>query len=157
MFNHPNQTNSMWMFTKHGFFSIVLSSANPKNVAIRARAVKDLEALREAFPQILDEEIILTPDRDYYARILIATTDLPELMAQLGEDIDYPDFKSELKRSHTQDDKLPLLNELWRTMNDYQHQQHPGKGLYNSFKRKPAAPAPKKGRGKKVQPEEDNY
>lgn len=138
----------MWMFTKYGFFSIVLDSQNLSLAAIRGRAVKDLEALKKAFPALLqDAEIKLTPERDYYCRLTIDRTQLPELYAAMAEAIDYPDFKTELKRTHAQDDKLPLLNNLWGTMNRYQDQVHPGMGLYNGY-RGPAGGKPKRNRRK---------
>jgi hypothetical protein len=125
----------MWIFTKHGFFSIVLDAADHSQASIRGRAIKDLEALQQAFPDLLGGYLVrLTPERDYYCRLTIPRAELPLLYAALAEAIDYPDFKTELKRTHAQDDKLPLLNNLWGTMNRYQNQVHPGMGLYNGYR-----------------------
>lgn len=125
----------MWTFTKYGFFSIVLDARDHSKVAYRARAVKDLEALQAAFPaQLAGSEIILTPNRDYYARVIISAAQHQALALAMAVALDYSDFKTHLKTTHCQDDKLDILNKLWGTMNDYQHQTHPYMGAYTPHK-----------------------
>jgi hypothetical protein len=86
----------VWIFTKHGFFSIVRaepSADGTELVMVRARVRTDLERLA-AHSNIELGPIRQWPDRDYPYRVVIARADWASVLVDLAMDIDYPNFKS---------------------------------------------------------------
>lgn len=97
----------MWLFTTHGFFSIVCLNNRPMDgsplkgkltvdksqVAIRARVRKHLENLMEAFGTLQFAEILDTPNRDYACRIVVPTGVWASVALALASGIDYHNFK----------------------------------------------------------------
>jgi hypothetical protein len=98
----------MWLFTKHGFFSAVCARQDdgshgqpvaPDRVMVRARARAHLEALQARFPPLLGGcEVPESPDADYRFRIIVEKRVWGEVLAALGEELDYGAFKSEIAR-----------------------------------------------------------
>jgi hypothetical protein len=62
----------MWLFAKHGFFSIVEHRADPRNLLVRARVKGDIE---HYFP---DAKVTQTDDADYLYRA--AETNVPDFV-----------------------------------------------------------------------------
>lgn len=78
----------MWICSKRGFFSIVQNMHAPGEFLVRARDIEHLRALEPDVP------ILTTADRDYPYRITVCRGRLLELMATLGGEVDYSNFKS---------------------------------------------------------------
>jgi hypothetical protein len=82
----------MWLITTTGFYSIV-KKPGEKNLTIRSRVKKDLEALRDKYLQNLGE-IVRTDSADYRYRARISHAELAAAAAQMVLDIDYDNFKN---------------------------------------------------------------
>lgn len=80
----------MWIFTNKGFISAVKSDEQPDTMLIRARVKDHLEAI------LPDDNIIITPENDYRYRCIISKARFVDLVAQLAQDVDYPNFKNTL-------------------------------------------------------------
>ena len=84
----------MWIFTTHGFFSVVQHNQNPNMLIVRSRRRKHLDALKARYPRMLRRsKIVATPDADYPFRILVARNMWLRVAWELTWDIDYPNFK----------------------------------------------------------------
>ena len=98
----------MWIFTRHGFFSAVCARqgdgayhqpVDPDRIMVRARVRAHLEALRERFAELLGNcEILEDAGTDYAFRIFVGKVVWSEVLAGLGEELDYDNFKSEVAR-----------------------------------------------------------
>lgn len=117
----------MWLFTKHGFFSATRSRTDASKIQVRARAKKDIQALRKV---LIDGDLIPkarkvleTPGADYRWRLILTPQEWAIAMALLGEEIDYPNFKDAIHDIPEQADKLDILHRLWSMMYEYQAQQ----------------------------------
>jgi len=88
----------MWLFTKQGFYSVVLAADGdgqpPDTLAVRARRRQDLEALRRLAPAL--GQIVSLRHRDYPFRCFIQREHFSRLLANLGGKIDYENFKEEI-------------------------------------------------------------
>lgn len=89
----------MWLFTRNGFYSVVLAAPEdhqpPSTLAVRARVRDDLEALC-ADKSLLITKIHETPHRDYPYRCYMLRAEFSKLLAKLGNEIDYSNFKDEV-------------------------------------------------------------
>ncbi len=101
----------MWVFTKHGFVSIVQHRDIPECMIVRARSPQPLE---ELWP---DHEVITLEDADYRFRILAQRDSVMDVVSDLVGSIDYDNFKNECV-----DDReyLRSLGSVWRVMYEYQ-------------------------------------
>ncbi|MFZ4629529.1 MAG: hypothetical protein ACOYNR_14475 [Blastocatellia bacterium] len=94
----------MWIFTKHGFYSAVCARqgdgghgqpVDPDRVMVRVRLRQHLEALQHRFPELLSSyEIQEFQGTDYAYRIFLPKRVWSEVLAGLGEETDYDNFKS---------------------------------------------------------------
>ena len=119
----------MWLMTRHGFYSIVQKD---DGIHIRAREREDLERLIAALKarntmatgddyQILlidarlqEPQILETPTNDYRWRVIIQPGTLGQVMAILGESIDYPNFKAQINSDPTQ--RRKPYHAVWEVM-----------------------------------------
>ena len=98
----------MWVFTKYGFFSVVSARegdgrhgnpVDPDRVMVRARVRGHLEALAKAFPVELGEVAIHeSRQTDYRYRLIVDKADWVQVMASLGMNLDYDNFKNEVSK-----------------------------------------------------------
>jgi len=93
----------MWMYTKHGAYSVV-EDYSGNEMVVRTRHRQYLENLMEAAE--VSHEIIVTPTRDYEFRIVVNKADWEVIGKYLLSSITYPDFKSHLHRSGFFDDSV---------------------------------------------------
>lgn len=106
----------MWLMTRHGFFSIVDKG---DETHIRARERGDLENALPFFKLFTDQPpaIMATPTADYGFRIILKggkqnrQAVIGGVLAELGEDIDYPNFKAEIDQRPDQARKP--YHEVW--------------------------------------------
>jgi hypothetical protein len=129
----------MWLFTKHGFFSVVKHKdpagrhklSFSKTVMIRARRkahLEDLIGFAKSRKMTVDVDIVETPESDYRFRIWISQDGLSELLAHLAFDVDYSNFKEMIHEKRPSELELHrALTSVWSIMGRLQ----PG-GPYNT-------------------------
>lgn len=83
----------MWLFTPIGFLSIVADYDVPADALVRARVLEDLE---EFCPRTSARAPAETPHRDYRYRTSVPFTVLAAELAAQAQQIDSPNFKSEV-------------------------------------------------------------
>ncbi len=98
----------MWLFTKYGFYSAVCARQGDGShgqlvdldrMMVRARDRGQLEALIGQYPELLESaEIKAFPGTDYAYRIFLPKEVWSKVLAALGGDVDYDNFKSEVAR-----------------------------------------------------------
>ena len=121
----------MWIFTRYGFFSTVCArqgngaygnAVDLDRVMVRARRREHLEALLERFRETVaaPTEIHESDHTDYRFRIFLPKAVWSEILGELGNDLDYDNFKD---AAHSQLDGTPdgrlytsALGEVWQKM-----------------------------------------
>ena len=88
---------------------------------IRARSRGDLEKLKKHAG--LSEDVIETLHADYHYRLVVSRKELACCMEMLAEEVDYPNFKSEVARLQDQEDKLNAYHKIWGVMYGYQERE----------------------------------
>jgi hypothetical protein len=78
----------MWIFLSNAFLSVVQHRDDAAMLLVRARLKGDIE---RALPGVESQE---TPAADYRFRASIPRAKFAARMAELVEDIDYPNFKA---------------------------------------------------------------
>ena len=122
----------MWLFTKHGFFSVVCARQDDgtqgqpidsTRLMVRARVRGHLEALKERWPDALGPSDILTSTRtDYRFRMFVDKQAWSRVIAELTLETDYDNFKSAVAR-HQGPAGAPYeraLHDVWEVMNRLQ-------------------------------------
>jgi len=113
----------MWLMTKQGFYSIVQHKDLPGTFQVRSRARQDLENLLALVGKPLAGlELVASPHNDYAYRLLVSREQKDAILAALGEEIDYPNFKSEIAQRPDQRSKLTAYHDVWAVM--YRTQKH---------------------------------
>lgn len=119
----------MWFFSPLGFYSVVCAKKSPESheldtnkLMIRARCREHLENLLKRFPnKLAGLEILEIPYTDYHCRIIVDRGVWAEIMAELTNDIDYSNFKNEVKDSgYGSNEYLNALHRVWDVMYDFQ-------------------------------------
>ena len=134
----------MWIFTLHGFFSVVNTTelqddfngeknveAKDETIEIRSRYRQHLELLKERFPDQLKDHTIFGYDdpnseyarRDYEYRIIVTAEEWVFLGALLAADVDYPNFKDEVHQC-SGDSKIgetPYMSQLYKVYSAVQN------------------------------------
>jgi len=122
----------MWLFTKHGFFSAVCARqgsgkhgqpVDPSRIMVRARVRSQLEALQSRFPdQLVGCEILDSGGTDYAYRLFIAKPAWMQVVAELAEETDYDNFKSEVARHQGKAGAAyeHALHDVWSVMSRLQ-------------------------------------
>lgn len=87
LFKHK-KGSAMWLFTKHGFYSIVQHNDDSKLLLVRARVDGDIE---KYWPK---SEIIKGGGTDYLYRATIPRLKVATGVALVVNEIDYPNFKN---------------------------------------------------------------
>jgi hypothetical protein len=112
----------MWIASKIGFFSVVTDSKREGWMLIRARCRADIFNLYEGFGKQLASMEPPTSDetRDYRWRLSISRADWITLAAKLAEEVNYPNFKSEVHRRPDQHNKSRPYVAIWSVMHGVQ-------------------------------------
>lgn len=104
----------MWLFTVYGFFSVVRDG---KKMSIRARKRAHLEELLKRFStRLKGVKILELPNRDYGYRILVDSVTWSMIAEDLAEEIDWTNFKSEVKQRGGDADYEHVLHRVWAEM-----------------------------------------
>ena len=115
----------MWLFTKYGFYSIVRAPAADgqplDTMAIRARRIEDLEALRSFVPI---GHIVKTPERDYPFRCFLTPGECSAMLSDMGETIDYENFKEKISTQSRF--RARLYGVIWTVMQNLEVRQRKG-------------------------------
>ena len=122
----------MWIFTRYGFYSAVCARqgdgshgqpVDPDRMMIRARDRGHLEALIARYTELLGAaEIKAFSGTDYAYRIFVTKAVWSQVMAALGDDIEYDNFNSEVARFQGASGSAyeHSLHDVWRVMNGLQ-------------------------------------
>lgn len=112
----------MWLITPVGFFSVVRkpTDLNNKTLTVRARVRSDLEALKAQYLPELGS-VQESKVNDYRYRAVAPQAALAAAMARLIEDVDYANFKDEVKTRQGAD-RAHLYHDVWDVL--YQLQRH---------------------------------
>lgn len=102
----------MWLFTEHGFYSIVKKAKGEWHVRARLRA--DLLRLVPLLPgsPVVQKSY---PGSDYPWRILINARQKASLFQHLSK-IEYGNFKGRVAEDPEQRSRLPVYHEVWHLM-----------------------------------------
>lgn len=107
----------MWIFTKHGFFSVVAVRGLKATVMVRARAREDIDAFAKHYvPGPYANVVESAPEADYPYRLVMPRQTFTEAMALATEDIDYSNFKAEVDRRQGRA-RHDIYTEIWAIMN----------------------------------------
>ena len=122
----------MWLFTRYGFFSAVSARQGDgrhgrpldlDRIMVRARMRSHLQRLQARFPASIGKLAITeTPDTDYAFRLFVPKGVWSEILAALGAEIDYDNFKSEVAGHQGRDGATykQSLGEVWSVMRQLQ-------------------------------------
>lgn len=126
--NLKRRHNSVWIFTKYGFYSAVCARqgdgghgkpVDRDRVMVRTRVRKHLDALKERFPDLLGScEIKEFAGTDYAFRLFVDKSAWSHLLVGLNEDMDYDNFKSEVAKFQGRDGAAyeHALHKVWSVM-----------------------------------------
>jgi hypothetical protein len=84
----------MWVFTKHGFVSIVQHHDDPGIMLVRSRTIRPLETM---WPDYEVQEIKWA---DYRYRIFVPREEVSSVIVDSIEGIEYPNFKAACTDDH---------------------------------------------------------
>lgn len=96
----------MYLITKYGWYSVVAAMndhgrPNPEKIVIRARSVDHFKRLSAAgCPGLAGLVPDVTPDRDYFCRIVVSKDTWFEISAFLSAQVTYTNVKEHLSRIH---------------------------------------------------------
>ena len=125
----------MWLFTKHGFFSVVCArqgdgryhrSIDPGRLMVRARVRSHLERLKERFPELLERcEIVEFAGTDYAHRFFVDNATWTNVIAALNAEIDYDNFKGKVAEHQGSSgaDYVTALHDVWSVMHAMQERR----------------------------------
>lgn len=128
----------MWIYTKHGFFSVVQHSTQPDHVLLRARAVEDITLISSIIGGLgFDKPTFqYTSMNDYAYRLVVPKTTFAALLNHLALSMSYTNFKN---AAHDGTDRDAVYMSVWSTM----------RGWQETRQRKQAPPRKTIARGKK--------
>lgn len=106
----------MWMFTRYGFFSVASGGKNGKELMIRARARKHLEALQNRLPYLKKYSIIINAATDYRYRIIVPKNTWVDAMLTLIVEQRWGNFKNEAKQFQHDPIYDKALMKVWSEM-----------------------------------------
>ena len=110
----------MWLMTTYGFFSVAQSQHKPSLLMVRARTKKHLKNLKKRFTQLHHCRIKKTQLIDYRFRIFVKRKVWIKISAELASEIDYSNFKNQVKEVSNDQRYLNALHTVWSTMFDLQ-------------------------------------
>ena len=122
----------MWLFTKHGFFSVVCARQgdgrhgqpiDTTRLMVRARVRGHLDALRKRWPDDLGLcEIRTFAGTDYAFRMFVDKHAWSRVLSELALETDYDNFKEEVARYQARVGERyeRSLHEVWEVMHRLQ-------------------------------------
>lgn len=128
----------MWLFTQHGFFSVVCARqgdggrrrpVDPDRFMVRGRVRAHLEGLKARFPDLLGRcEIVEFAGSDYAHRFFVDKPTWTKVIAELSDEIDYDNFKGKVARHQGSagSSYVSALHDVWSVMYGLQERSIPG-------------------------------
>lgn len=114
----------MWLFTKSGFFSVVVDPEKPDGLVIRGRMDGHLHHLCDdmGWPR---SRVVATPARDYRFRIPVTLMEWRDCASMLTAEASGTDnFKAACSREasigNLDSAYVKTLGKVWQTMHGYQ-------------------------------------
>jgi hypothetical protein len=105
----------VWLITKRGFYSAVQKKTDPDVLlSIRARSRKDLENLKDLLPK--GTKIVESKGTDYRWRVKIQRKDWIVICARLAAEVDYHNFKDEVKHQPGGAQRASILMSVWSAL-----------------------------------------
>lgn len=111
----------MWLFTKYGFFSVVLKPNG--EFQLRSRARRHLLALKTRFQLGKKFPIIETLHADYGFRLVLGQSQFANIASAMVSEIDYDNFKAEVHGNDPAYDTA--LMRIWGVMHQLQTIENP--------------------------------
>lgn len=122
----------MWLITPHGMFSAVQHRDNPDLLVVRERVYADAERLRTWYQDWLDglataagsdldlpdlplADITVYEHSDYPWRVIMPRTAWAAFLAEAAEDIDYGNFKDQVKATQGED-RAHVYARVWAVL-----------------------------------------
>ena len=113
----------MWILTPFGFFSVVQKTFEPHGLlTIRARSRGDLENLRDQYLGNKMSQILEDLRADYQFRATVINKDWAEAVGQMTMDIDYDNFKNEVK-ARQGSKRAAIYGRVWSELYEIQQSQ----------------------------------
>ena len=116
----------MWLFTKHGFFSVVSARQgdgkqgrpiDTTRLVVRARVRGHLEALKKRWPEHLGPcDIRAFGGTDYAFRMFVDKHAWSRVLSELALETDYDNFKTEVARHEAGSPYEHALHDVWSVM-----------------------------------------
>lgn len=105
----------MWLFTPHGFFSVVVDpSSKQKRLIVRGRRRKDLTRLAADMPGPIPE-VLVHAGTDYEFRFFVTREHFAQWMNRwILEGLGYTNFKNTVAEADPE--RAHLYSEVWWTM-----------------------------------------
>ena len=106
----------MWVFTTEGFLSAVEERRGDHRgeIVVRAREASALEALREVAPTLTPT--VIYSDSDYRYRAWLSREEWAAALAELGRQVVYDNFKSEVLRRQGRTSYEDALHAVWSAL-----------------------------------------
>jgi len=113
----------MWIFSEHGFVSIVVNryGDDQNEFLVRARCRADLERFEELLPAGWAKEPWHAPPADYRWRALANRGDVAEALVAMMREHEYTNFKARVMQTPSGMDpgRLHALHEVWAVMREF--------------------------------------
>ena len=104
----------MWLFTRYGFYSV--SVHDKRQLAVRARAKKHLEQLRNRLPFLKRYEILEDRWKDYRWRLVVPRNVWLDALMTLAVEQHWSNFKKEAARFCPDKIYDEALHSVWGLM-----------------------------------------
>lgn len=113
----------MWVFNQDGFFSAVQDENDSGTLLVRARCRLDLERFCSAVEGVVEGDIIETKDSDYPCRVFVPREVFAQYLVDQTMDLDYPNFKNQLKDIGEPSHRLDAMMAIWGVMRRFQDKE----------------------------------
>lgn len=119
----------MWLFTKHGFYSVTKAEYTKKKnlYQIRARTDVDLINLKNEVTCLRAKKVHCFEGADYRYRIFVFPSELAQVFDRLQDTLDYSNFKNKVHATPNQADKYSFYSKVWGVMFGYQRSKEHAK------------------------------
>lgn len=105
----------MWLYSKDFFCSVVRAKQRDR-YQVRFRTKIHLDGFLNKY----GGKPIITPKADYLYRVMIDKQKLVEVMIDVAEHIDYPNFKNKVHKMRADPDETIAMMSIWEAMYELQ-------------------------------------
>lgn len=116
----------MWIASTLGWFSVVVDTQRPGRLLVRARCKADIDGLYEMAKDLASiEKPTSDPLRDYRHRLSCDREDWLRIAVRLADGVTYSNFKSEVAKQESQQNKYAAYHQVWATLARLQADENP--------------------------------